>query len=243
MVYPLRLLPSGHIFISSIDNCDGIVDSMLEIEYNEDFCLALEFTDEFTSRLMEAGFLVMSANLHGIETGGKKEDEEPFFVSLPKLHTSRSILFFPELHIRKSVRPVLDCYELRVNQDFDLILSKCLEIHGEDWLTPPLVDALKCLRKRSDLPAWPVSFALYRDGVLKAGEFGVVVGRVYTSYSGYYEEDNAGTVQMILMAKWLEKTGFAFLDFGMPLDYKTALGARDLTPQQFVEVFRVGRLF
>jgi Leu/Phe-tRNA-protein transferase len=84
----------------------------------------------------------------------------------------------------------------------------------------------------------PVSFGVYRDGELKAGEFGVVTGRVYTSYSGYYEEDNAGTAQIILMAQWLRKSGFDFLDFGMPLDYKTFLGARTLNPRSFVEIFR-----
>jgi Leu/Phe-tRNA-protein transferase len=87
----------------------------------------------------------------------------------------------------------------------------------------------------------PVSFALYRGGELKAGEIGVVMGRVYTSYTGYSEENNAGTVQIILMAQWLERTGFAFLDFGMPLDYKTALGAKDISPQYFVELFRAAR--
>jgi len=46
---------------------------------------------------------------------------------------------------------------------------------------------------------------------------------------------------MIKMAQWLEKTGFDFLDLGMPLDYKTDLGARDISPRRFVELFRAGR--
>jgi Leu/Phe-tRNA-protein transferase len=87
----------------------------------------------------------------------------------------------------------------------------------------------------------PVSFAVYREGELKAGEIGVVAGRVYTSYTGYREENNAGTVQMILMAQWLEKAGFDFLDFGMPLEYKTQLGAHDVLPRRFVKLFRASR--
>jgi Leu/Phe-tRNA-protein transferase len=67
------------------------------------------------------------------------------------------------------------------------------------------------------------------------------MGRVYTSYSGYYEEDNAGTAQIILMAQWLDNIGFDFLDLGMPLDYKTDLGARNITPNRFVELFRTAR--
>jgi len=255
--YPLRYFPSGHIFIDPDDDCDRLVDAMLATDYSEEFCLARDFEEDFVSQLMEAGFLVMSTELKDEETNdaetsieesseaehvtAQRVPQERFFILLPKLHLVRSVLFFPELHIKKSVRRFLPQYELRVNADFDLIFDKCVAIHGAAWLTPPLVEMLKCLRQRTDVRTKPISFAVYRDGELKAGEIGVVMGRVYTSYSGYYEEANAGTVQIILMAQWLNKAGFDFLDFGMPLDYKTALGAHDITPSHFVKIFRAAR--
>jgi len=225
-----------------MDDCDMVVDAMLETEYSEEFCLARDFNEDFINRLMEAGFLVMSTELKDEDSTEENESEvtEPFYILLPKLHLVRSVLFFPDLHIKKSVRHFTSKYELRVNTDFDFILDKCVQIHGSDWLTPPLVKALKSLH-RNNAGAKPVSFAVYQEGELKAGEIGVVVGRVYTSYSGYYEEDNAGTVQMILMTRWLEENGFAFLDLGMPLDYKTGLGAKDISPDRFVEMFRAAR--
>jgi Leu/Phe-tRNA-protein transferase len=88
----------------------------------------------------------------------------------------------------------------------------------------------------------PLSFGVYRDGILRAGDFGILAGRVYTSYSGYYDEDNAGAVQMVLTAKYLESLGMPFWDLGMPLEYKDALGARNVNPVQFVELFRKGQL-
>ena len=246
-MYPLRYLPSGHVFIDPKDDCDRVVDALLATEYGEEFCLASfahgkqDFDEDFIGRLMEAGFLVMSMELRDEPADGPEARTERFFILLPKLHLVRSALLFPDLHIKKSVRRFIPRYNLRVNTDFDLILDKCVQIHGTDWLTPPLTALLKNLRNRQDLRAMPVSFAVYREGELKAGEVGVVVGRVYTSYSGYYEEDNAGTVQMILMTQWLEKTGFDFLDLGMPLNYKTALGAKNITPREFVELFRKAR--
>jgi len=248
-MYPLRYLPSGHVYIDPKDDCDRVVDALLKTDYSEEFCLALDCEEDFISRLMEAGFLVMSVELKDDKGGGKDNGEgqpDPFYIFLPKLHLVRSVLFFSELHIKRSVRRFLKCYELRVNEDFDLILDKCVKIHGADWLTPPLTGILKNLNRNAGShrqygQVRPVSFAVYREGELKAGEIGVVIGRVYTSYSGYYEEDNAGTVQMILMARWLEKTGFDFLDFGMPLDYKTALGAQNIKPARFVELFRAAR--
>ena len=252
--YPLRYLPTGHIFIDPKDNCDRVVDAMLETNYSEEFCLARDFDEDFISRLMEAGFLVMSMELSDeqdetTEEGGSSSESrlpmESFFILLPKLHLLRSALFFPELHIKKSIRPLLSCYDLRVNNDFDIILNKCVEIHGAAWLTPPLVEILKSMHQtsgsRTGMLTKPVSFGVYRDGELLAGEFGITMGRVYTSYSGYYEEDNAGTVQMILMAQWLDNIGFDFLDLGMPLDYKTGLGAQNISPGRFVELFRAAR--
>ena len=158
---------------------------------------------------------------------------------LPKLHLIRSALFFENLHVKKSIRRFLGRYELRPDADFDYILRRCIQVHGDDWLTPPLVESIIKIREHAGTATVrPASFALYRDGKLAAGEFGIIAGRVYTSYSGYYDEANAGTVQLILTTRWLKDRGFSFFDLGMPLDYKTDLGAVDIGPEEFVDLFR-----
>jgi Leu/Phe-tRNA-protein transferase len=244
---------SGYIYITPLDDCRKVVDIMLETDYNEEFCLADVFDPEFIAELMEAGFLVMSINL-------SIDDDDPVYILLPKLHLVRSALFFQNLHIKKSVRRLLKHYELKADTDFDYIIDRCIEKHGSDWLTPPLADCIKKIRQNavsknsaienaesnhsacntlSPVPyAYPASFALYRGGKLVAGEFGVVCGKVYTSYSGFYEEDNAGTVQLIKTTLFLQEHGFSFFDMGMPLDYKTDLGAVDISPEEFVKLLR-----
>jgi Leu/Phe-tRNA-protein transferase len=196
---------------------------------------------------MEACFLVMSAFYSGPEGDSPQEGGgEAVYILLPKLHLVRSALFFENLHVKKSIRPFLGRYELRPDADFALILDRCVQVHGDDWLTPPLVECIKSIRNSARLPqsapgAYPASFALYRAGKLVAGEFGVIAGKVYTSYSGYYDEPNAGTAQLILTSRWLESRGFAFFDLGMPLDYKNDLGAIDISPEEFVALFRGAR--
>ena len=254
---PVRYTPSGHILIRSWDDPEGIVDAMLAADYREEFCLALDFDPEFIAALMKAGFLVMSAFL--IE----EPETEGRYILLPQLHLTRSALLFPDLHVKKSIRGKLSRYELRVDgrpaeklpsmeslfslprspaSDFDLIMERCVEAHDDAWLTLPLRNALRGIRERPWLPARPLSFGVYRDGELRAGEFGVLAGKVYTSYSGYYAEDDAGSVQMILTARFLEERGAPFWDLGMPLDYKTGLGARNVDTVQFVELFRRGQM-
>jgi len=240
----LKYTASGHLVIFPEDDCNAIVDIMLATDYSEEFCIAPinapGFSAEFTRRLMEAGFLVMSALY-------KNDGEDAQYIFLPKLHLVRSALFFENLHIKKSIRRLLNRYELRPDCDFSRIVDLCIETHGDDWLTPPLMECIKKMRD-SCAPcegkiapaagARPVSFALYRGSKLVAGEFGIICGRVYTSYSGYYSENNAGTVQLILTARCLQEHGFSFFDLGMPLDYKTAIGAQDISPQEFVRLFR-----
>jgi len=237
----LKYTLSGYIYIAPQDDCREVVDAMLETNYSEEYCLADVFDPYFIAKLMEAGFLVMSVNI---------SEEDPLYLLLPKLHLVRSALFYENLHIKKSVRKLLNRYELKADTDFDYIIDRCVEKHGDDWLTVPLVENIKKIRQiaiannpaqetLSPVPyAYPASFALYRGGEFVAGEFGVVCGKVYTSYSGFYDEDNAGTVQLILAARYLQEHGFSFFDLGMPLDYKSDLGAVDITPQEFVRLFR-----
>jgi len=235
----LRYTETGFLVILPEDDPHGVVDAMLETGYGEDFCVSFDFDPDFIAGLMEAGFLVMSGKF-----GGQADDpsgSDHFYLSLPKLHLVRSALFFDRLHVKKSIRRHLGRYDLRPDSDFGHILDRCVEVHGDEWLTPPLVAAIGEIRRHRPRGVHPMSFALYRDGKLVAGEFGVRVGRVYTSYSGYYDESNGGTVQLVLTTRWLQEQGFAFFDLGMPLDYKNDLGAVDISPDEFVRLFRMAQ--
>ena len=230
----LHYTSTGFLIIRPEDDPYRIVNALLDTGYDKDFCVSPDFDPDFIARLMKAGFLVMSSNLLDPEA----EDDADYFILLPKLHLIRSILFFNNLHIKKSIKRHLGRFELHPDADFDYILDRCIQVHGDEWLTPPLAAAIRNIRRDKPHGVYPTSFALYQNGKAVAGEFGVVSGRVYTSYSGFYDESNAGTVQLILTTRYLQEHGFAFFDLGMPLDYKTDLGATDVSPQEFVKFFR-----
>jgi len=225
----LHYTADGFLVILPQDDPHRIVDAILGTGYSEEFCISLNFRADFIARLMKAGFLVMSMKL---------SDLGEHFILLPKLHLTRSVLFFDRLHIKNSIKRHLSHFELCFDADFDYIVDRCITVHGDEWLTPPLIDAVRTIRLNRLHGVYPASFALYRNGKLVAGEFGVIAGRVYTSYSGFYDENNAGTIQLILTARYLEEHGFSFFDLGMPLQYKTDLGAIDISPREFVNYFR-----
>ncbi len=216
---------------------DQVVDFLIAENYPDEFCIAQSFAPDFIQSLMEAGFLVMSV----------RDGADTFL--LPKLHLERSILFFKNLHISKSVKPQLSRYTLKPFDAIEPILEACIATHGDDWLTEPLQKALLQLSwsAAGDGPppqkAFCSAFGLYRGSTLAAGEFGVFYGGVYTSYSGFYTENSAGTVQMVLTARFLEQKGFTFWDLGMPLEYKTRLGAAGVDRTTFIRMFREARSF
>jgi Leu/Phe-tRNA-protein transferase len=186
---------------------------------------------DFTRGLMLEGFYV---SIHG-------DSRNPVIIK-PVIPSNRGVLFFDRLHTGKTIRRHLarfgGRYRLCFDTDFDAVMKRCVEIHGDAVLTPDFQRYFKEL-KNGGGPVLPVSFSLYKDGKLAAGDIGVQIGRVYTSYSGYHEEPSAGTVQIILTARYLEEKGFAFWDFG-PSDefpYKTRLGAKVLSHGEYKAIF------
>ncbi|MDR1232412.1 MAG: GNAT family N-acetyltransferase [Spirochaetaceae bacterium] len=225
----LRVTRSGFIYITKGDDLLAVADVLSRMPEAGECCVSDCFESGFVADLCAAGFLVMSSRL---DNGG--------VLLCPKYHDVRSALFFENLHIGKSVRRDLPRYELRFDQDFDAIVDKCVATYGDGWLTEPLLALIREMRHIGS-SVKPAAFGVYRNGELKAGEFGVIAGRVYTSYSGYHEESSAGRVQMILTAQHLKQNGFAFWDLGMPLPYKYTLGAIDIDAQEWTKRFRASQ--
>jgi Leu/Phe-tRNA-protein transferase len=224
----IRFTQGGYIYIDQQDDLDFIVRVIGSENYQEEFCIAQDFSPSFIASLMARGFLVMSMDI---------DDDEPSTILMPKHHLVRNVLFFDQLHISKSVKRFLPQYELKADDDFELMLHHCVETHGDGWLTKNLCATLISLWKNPIAPVKMFAFGLYRNDKLVAGEIGVVAGKVYTSYSGFKTENNSGSVQMIKTAKYLEDKGFAFWDLGMPLDYKYTFGAIDIFKHEFEERF------
>lgn len=86
-----------------------------------------------------------------------------------------------------------------------------------------------------------LSFELWRDGELVAGELGCAVGASYTSFSGFHAEDGAGTAQLAMTASLLRASGFAFWDLGQEHAYKLAMGAAMVPRPAFLAALHEAR--
>jgi Leu/Phe-tRNA-protein transferase len=220
----------GVPFIMPPEEGDRLADWLSET-YPDEFCASLSFDPDFVDELCASGFIPMAVR------GGEADE-----VLIPKLHTVRSALDPRDALVTRTARRESGRYGFGIDLRFEEVLEACLEAHGDDWLRPPLLESWRLLfatreRRRSRFS----SMELYEGGRLVAGEIGVFAGGCYTSLTGFRRESGSGTVQLVATARFLEAIGSPLWDLGMPLDYKSTLGARNLSRPEFLILFRAAR--
>jgi leucyl/phenylalanyl-tRNA--protein transferase len=62
--------------------------------------------------------------------------------------------------------------EARYDQDFEAIVQQCQHVHGQGWLTSPLIDVYREVHRLGFI----TSLGMYRDGRLVSGIWGVELG-------------------------------------------------------------------
>jgi len=240
---------NGDIIINETDNPELIIDALIEDDQYENIERGIGFTfsPEFISKLMYSGFYITSDILNKDTLWFDEDDDEENFDFYPLLNiwSIQTVLFFDNLHISKSINRLLNKYEFKINHDFENVIDCITDYHGSRWITAPLKETLLELNKKN-YSAKAISFEVYRNGKLRAGEIGIVTGKIYTSYSGFYNEPSAGSVQLALMLKYLKNNNFHFCNFGTDDSeknniYKQKFGSVYIRRADFIELWRKGR--
>jgi Leu/Phe-tRNA-protein transferase len=81
-----------------------------------------------------------------------------------------------------------------------------------------------------------------QTGKLVGGELGYSIGTIYTSLTGFSNEDSAGSVQLATLGKILSLSGYEMWDLGMSLDYKLKLGAKGMKRIDFIHCVKEMRV-
>jgi len=190
------------------------------------FAWALSFDPNFIARLARFGFLPMAGKIFS-----------NLICLLPKLHTERCILDFANLKVSRSTRKKSKKFSLTVDKDFEACIRGCQAQHGKNcWFYRPLTQAYRKLFRSPICGVRIHSIEIWQGETLVGGEVGYSVGRSYTSLSGFRIADGAGTVQCVCTAKLLESCGFDFWDLGMPMEYKSGLGAKSIKRDVFLSM-------
>ena len=210
------------------------------------YCWSLSFDLGFFARLCFEGFLSICSFPQKLVP-----------VLMPWIDPERAVMEFGAMHVSKVLVKRSKHYRMTVNADLDGVVAGCVKQHGESWLWPPMQELLRNgFRSPDELissfgAAAPaglkqsgfrvVTFELWdkRTNKLVAGDLGYVVGRCYTSMSGFRSPDTkgCGTIQLVGTYALLKRCGFAWWDLGMVMDYKKELGAKVVQRKQFISDF------
>lgn len=213
----MKLLQNSILLIEKEDNIENCKNYIVQNNLDE-FSYCIDYNPDLILKTIRSGFLPMSANII-------LYPDNEVTVFTPKLHDVRCIANPENIKIPKTVLKEAKKYSVSINHNFKDVIDKCIEIHGDAWLTPKLVDIFNALHlERYSLDVKFVSCEVWCDETIIAGEIGYCLGAVYTSLSGFYEKSGSGSVQLHALAKILCILNFKTWDLGMSLPYKLGLG-------------------
>jgi Leu/Phe-tRNA-protein transferase len=191
------------------------------------------WSDDFS-----ATYYIAQAKAGFIAVTDYYEDEE---LLLPEIQFSYALLDFKDLHISRKVNKLLNEKDLRleISHNLDEVVEQINTSHKSCWLTPRYLEMLKATQG-SDNNFELISVCIRDHNVLVAGEIGYVIGKTYTSLSGFSSRErkycNYGTTQLVLLAQYLEENGFKFWNLGQSyMTYKLSLGAKVYERQAFLK--------
>ncbi len=206
-----------------------LIDELIYSNMYKNYYWSDDFSAEYYIAQAKAGFIAVTEYF---------EEEE---LLLPEIQFNYAILDFKDLHISKKVKKLLAVkkLELEISQNIDEIAAHINASHKNCWLSPRYLTMLNATQDLND-NFKIISVGIREEGSFIAGEIGYIIGKTYTSLSGFSSRqkryNNYGTAQLVLLAQYLEKNGFSFWNLGQPyMSYKLALGAKVHDRQLFLK--------
>eukprot|EP01101_Sappina_pedata_P004638 TRINITY_DN2000_c0_g1_i1.p1 TRINITY_DN2000_c0_g1~~TRINITY_DN2000_c0_g1_i1.p1 ORF type:complete len:348 (+),score=105.81 TRINITY_DN2000_c0_g1_i1:25-1068(+) len=228
-----------YVDLASLDDMEK------KVEKSEDgeFCCSPTFHPIYIQEVVKRGIFPMATEISGVP------------MPLIKLHKKRCVLDLANLRIEKSVRKKCKDCVITINRKFDSAVKMCLKQHEDCWLYPQLIAAFKEIHSNPDKYQMGIqSIELWakdprkqdeqqseeKSKILVAVELGYTYGRIYTSLTGAIlpGTKSMGTIQLCSMIALLEEMGFTHCDFGMAMDYKLNLGAREIPREDWLELVK-----
>ena len=221
-------------------------DDLKQIDlFREQVCLNLtnnyywsdDWSNEFYIQLAIEGFISTSYDTKG------------GLVLLPEMQFRYAVLDFKDLHISKKVNKLIknDNYILSLDTKFDEMIDKFDKYHKDNWIKGEYLELIKNLYKNKksikSFELISVELNCKQSDNLIAGEIGYIIGKTYTSLSGFSsnekEYSNYGNLQLVLLSQYLENNDFDFWNLGHPhMEYKQKLGAKIYNRDDFLQKWR-----
>jgi leucyl/phenylalanyl-tRNA--protein transferase len=149
----------------------------------------------------------------------------------------RTLLFFDELHVGRSLRKSAkqSGFRFTIDQAFDRVIEACASVPREDqgtWIGPEIIAAYTRLHREGDahsVEAW--------DGdELAGGLYGIDAGGAFTGESMFHLRTDASKLALLFLIEHLRARGSTWLDCQITTPHMRALGAREVPRAEFLDL-------
>ena len=149
----------------------------------------------------------------------------------------RTVLFFDELHVPRSLRKSMKRSTLRftIDQAFDAVIRACATVPREDqgtWIGPDIIRAYAALHREG----LAHSAELWDGDQLAGGLYGVDSGGVFTGESMFHVQPDASKIALLKLIEHLRERGATWLDCQITTPHMRALGAREIPRSRFLDL-------
>ena len=149
----------------------------------------------------------------------------------------RTVLFFKDLHVGRSLRKSMKRATLRftIDQAFDQVIRACATVPREDqgtWIGPEIVRAYTALHREGVAH----SAELWDGDRLVGGLYGVDAGGVFTGESMFHHQTDASKIALVRLIEHLQERGATWLDCQITTPHMRALGAREIPRARFLDL-------
>ncbi len=203
----------------------------------------IEFPSVETST--EEGIVAVGGNLSpGVLLSAYKQGIFPWFNEGDSVlwwsPDPRFVLFTNELKISRSMKKIIkkSRYTILLDNDFESVINGCRHSfrkgQGGTWITKDMVKAYCVLNRLG----WAHSVEVWEDGSLKAGLYGISIGRIFFGESMFTSISNGSKTAFILLTLFLRDKGFELIDCQDHTDHLESLGAENISRKDFYSILK-----
>lgn len=165
------------------------------------------------------------------------KDGEPIIWWSPN---PRTVLFFEELKISKSMQTILNrnSFKVSFNTNFREVISNCQKAkrNGQNgtWITNEMIEAYCKLNELGIAK----SIEVWQNDQLVGGLYGVDLGTVFCGESMFSKVSNASKVGFIFLVNKLKAENYKILDCQVYNEHLASLGCREIERVEFLKFLK-----
>ena len=148
----------------------------------------------------------------------------------------RCVLFPAELKISHTMKQLLKkhAFNFAIDKDFVQVMLNCQQVERKDqpgtWISDEIIESYSALHQMGHAHC----AAVYKDGEMVGGLYGIMVNRVFCGESMFSKVSNASKYAFIKYVQHLSSAGIQLIDCQVHTPHLESLGARMIPRKEFI---------